>query len=143
MSADVKPTPKQALRRYLKFFIPSMLLYVVFTFLAASLIRNGIVSGPIVYFIALLPGVAALGFLYAYFRFIREADEMMKMLQVEATMFAVAIILALCLTWGILEMFVETLPRMPVFWIAPIYFVTQGLAGWWLSKKYGAACSFL
>jgi len=73
----VQHTPKQALRRYFKLFVPSMAAYVLF------------------------------------------------------------IILTLTLTWGILEMFILELPRLPVFWVFPIFMLAQGLASWRLSKKYG------
>ena len=131
-------TPKQALRRYLKIFVPSMIAYLVFIFMAVRLIKGEIVTGPLMYIAALLPALAALAFLYGWFRYIREMDELQRRVQVEACMAGLAVILALTLTWGILEMFILTLPRVPMFYIFPLYFAAQGLATWRLSKKYGA-----
>ena len=130
-------TPKEALRRYFKIFIPSMMAYMFFVFLAARLIKGEFVNGPLMFIVALLPVIAALGFLYGWFRFIQETDELARRVQTEAIMVGVAAILTLTLTWGILEMFIVTLPRLPVFWVFPIFMVTQGLASWRLSKKYG------
>lgn len=135
--SKVQPSPKQALRRYFKVFIPSMSAYTGFIFLAAYLIKNEHVSGPLLYAVAILPALAALAFLFGYFRFMRESDEFVQRVQVEATMYGVAAILTICLSWGILEMLIETLPKLPIFWIIPIYFAAQGLASWRLSKKYG------
>jgi len=83
MAAKRDFTPKQALRRYFKIFIP-------------------------------------------------------RRVQTEATIVGVAAVLSLTLTWGLLEMFVITLPRIPLFYVFPFYFVVQGLASWRLSRKYGA-----
>ncbi len=129
-------TPKQALRRYLKLFIPSMTAYTVFIFLAAYLVEQEIVSGAMVYLVALLPAAAALVFLFAYFRFIGEMDELARRVMTEAIVAGAAGILALSLTWGILEMFVDTLPRLPLVYVVPIFFAIQGVASWRLSKKY-------
>ena len=131
-------TPKQALRRYFKLFVPSMAAYVVFIALAVWLIKGGIVSGPMMFLVAGLPAVAALGFLYGWFRFIRETDELQRRVQTDAIMVGVAAILTLTLTWGILELFIETLPRLPVFWVFPIFMMVQGLATKRLSQKYGS-----
>lgn len=134
---ETKHTPKQALRRYFKIFIPSMTAYMVFIFLAVWLIRGELVSGFMMFAVALLPAIAALGFLYGWFRFIRETDELQRRVQTEAIIIGVAAILTLTLTWGILEMFIDTLPRLPVFWVFPIFICVQGLASRHFSKKYG------
>jgi len=131
-------TPKQALRRYFKIFIPSMTAYLVTITLAVRLIKGEIVSGYLIYAIAILPAIAALVFLYGYFRYLRETDELLRRVQTEATIVGVAAVLSLTLTWGLLEMFVITLPRIPLFYVFPFYFVVQGLASWRLSRKYGA-----
>lgn len=137
------PTPKQAMRRYFKIFIPSMTSYVIFIFLAAYLITGEHVSGLGLYITALLPAISALAFLYGYFRFIGEMDELARRVQTEAAMVGVATILALTLTWGLLEMFIETLPKLPLFYVCPVYFLVQGVASWRLSKKYGTEFCWL
>ena len=137
MTAATQHTPKQALRRYFKIFVPSMAAYLLLVFLAAYLIKNEIVGGAPKYVLAFLPGLAALAFLYGWFRFIRETDELARRVQTEASMVGLAVILSLSLGWGILEMFIETLPRLPLFYVFPLYFAAQGLASWRLSKKYG------
>ncbi len=130
-------TPKQALRRYFKMFVPSMIAYLVLVVLAVRLIRGELVTGAVMYLVAFLPALAALGFLFSWFRFIRETDELARRVQTEAIMFGVGVVLTLSLTWGLLEMFIDTLPRLPVFWVFPIFMIGQGLAGHRLSKKYG------
>lgn len=136
MSADI--SPKQALRRYLKLFIPSMVAYVGLLTLVTYVLKAEVVSGPTIYAIAILPGLAALVFLYAYFRFINETDEVARRVQLEATLVAVAAILAFTLTWGLLELIVDTMVRIPMFCIFPAYFLVQGLAAWRFNRKYGA-----
>lgn len=136
MSADI--SPKQALRRYLKLFIPSMVAYVGLLTLVTYVLKAEVVSGPAIYAVAILPGLAALVFLYAYFRFINETDEVARRVQLEATLVAVAAILAFTLTWGLLELIVDTMVRIPMFYIFPAYFLVQGLAAWRFNRKYGA-----
>jgi len=130
-------TPKQALRRYLKIFIPSMIAYLVLIFLAVRLIKSETVTGMVVFSVAILPGLAALCFLYGFFRFIKETDEVLRRIQTDAILVGVGAILTLTLTWGILELLIETLPRLSIFYIFPIFFMVQGLASWRFSKKYG------
>jgi len=96
-------TPKQALRRYLKIFIPSMIAYLVLIFLAVRLIKSETVTGMVVFSVAILPGLAALCFLYGFFRFIKETDEVLRRIQTDAILVGVGAILTLTLTWGILE----------------------------------------
>jgi len=130
-------TPKQALQRYLKIFIPSMIAYLVLIFLAVRLIKSETVTGMVVFSVAILPGLAALCFLYGFFRFIKETDEVLRRIQTDAILVGVGAILTLTLTWGILELLIETLPRLSIFYIFPIFFMVQGLASWRFSKKYG------
>jgi len=138
MIQDTTFTPRQAFQRYLKIFIPSMIAYLALIFLAVHLIKTEIVTGVAVFPVAILPGVAALCFLYGFFRFIKETDEVLRRVQTDAIMIGVGAILALTLTWGILELLIKDLPRLPVFYIFPIFFIVQGLASRRLSKKYGS-----
>lgn len=137
---DKKITPKQALKRYFTLFIPSMTAYLILVFVAVKLIKGGIVSGPLLYVTGLLPGLAALIFLYGYFRYIFETDELQRKVQIEATLVGTGAVLTFTLTWGLMEMFVNEMPHIPMFWIFPFYFVVQGVASAFLSRKYGSAC---
>ena len=96
-------TPKEALRRYFKIFIPSMMAYMFFVLLAARLIKGEFVNGPLMFIVALLPVIAALGFLYGWFRFIQETDELARRVQTEAIMVGVAAILTLTLTLSLIH----------------------------------------
>jgi len=108
-----------------------------------GLIRGNLVTGPLIYPLALLPGLAGLAFLYGYFRFINEMDELARKIQIEATMIAVAAMLTFTLTWGLMEMFIDDMVRIPMFWVFPFYFGVQGVASGFLSRRYGVACETL
>ena len=97
------------------------LAYVASVFLAASFIPDG--SPPTVLSIglALVPGVAVLGFIWAIGRLLIELDdEYLRLLEVQKFIVATGVLLALASLWGLLELF-TTVPRVPVFYAFPVW----------------------
>lgn len=84
----------------------SLTLYVVSLIGAKALIEGRLVSGPLVWALALLPGLAVAGMFYAMgMLIVEQTDEFLRMLLVRQNLIAVAFALSVASVWGFLEMF--------------------------------------
>ncbi len=137
MGMGFKGNPVQ--RRYFYRLFGSGGLYLAATFAANRLLdRDAPVSVANVA-IALLPGLAVLGMIWAIARlYIEIQDEYLRMLEVRKAMFATALTLAICSVWGTLEMF-TTVPELPLFWVFPIWCFGLGFGGLWNKLTLGDA----
>ena len=76
---------------------------------------------------ALVPGLFILAMLWAVWRYVAEVDEVARHDFVQAKLVALFSVLAISGGWGLVELFNTNVPRLPVFWIFPIYFMIFGL----------------
>ncbi len=110
-----------AQKRYLSRTIPITIAYLATIFIAAALVddRSSVSAGVVA--LALLPGIAALGWIWALARLLVELDdEYLRMLEVRKFLVATAVVLAVSSVWGLLEMF-TSVPRLPIFYIFPLW----------------------
>jgi len=121
-------TPKQATRRYFSVFAPSMTVYMLGVFLAVYLIKNEIVAVPMTYAVALIPGVAAVIFMWSHGH--------------DAMLFGTFCVLFVAMTWGMVEMFAD-LAAIPIFYVIPIFYGGYGVAAWRQSRKYKISCTMI
>ena len=135
-------SPKQAYRRYLSVLAPAMMTYMVSVFSVVYLIKNELLAHPLPYIVAVIPGLAALVFMWAHFRFIRETDEFHRKVQTEAMMMGIGALLAVAMTWGMISMFTD-FPELPFFYAIPIFYASYGIAAAYLGRKYKASCLIL
>lgn len=126
-----------AYKAYLKRFIPASLLYVVAIAVATMLIPDDAPLSLSVALIALLPGLAVIGMIWAMGRLLIELDdEYLRMLEVQKALFATGLTLAVCSVWGIIELY-STAPRVPLFMVFPLWCVGLAIASLW-QKVRGA-----
>ncbi|MCJ8322618.1 MAG: hypothetical protein HRU29_00920 [Rhizobiales bacterium] len=118
---------KQIRHRYFKIFIPSMIVYVIGVFGISFAENYQWLSGIGLYIFAVIPVGAILTWFWAQWRFINELDEYLKMIQMKAVMFALAVILSIAASWGLLEMLANA-PKLEIFWLVPVGFIAFGLA---------------
>ncbi len=110
-----------AQRRYLRRTIPITIAYLAGVFLAVGLVEDRTSVSVGVVALALLPGAAALGWIWALARLLMELDdEYLRMLEVRKFLVATAVVLAMSSIWGLLEMF-TSVPRVPIFYIFPLW----------------------
>ena len=115
------PQQSAAYRRYLRRFWPASGLYVLAIGLATWLIPDDAHANVLTVGIALLPGVAIVGMIWAMGRLLIELDdEYLRMLEVRKALVATGLVLALASVWGLLELFTDV-PRLGVFWIFPLW----------------------
>lgn len=135
-------SPKNAYRRYISVFAPAMITYTISVFGAVYLIKNEILASPLPYVVAVIPGVAAMVFMWAHFRFIRETDEFHRKIQTEAMMWGIGALMSVAMTWGMISMFTD-FPELPFFYAIPIFYASYGVAAAILGRKYKASCVLL
>ncbi len=91
---------------------------------ADHVIRNGFVEGPLVWVLALIPGLAMVGIFYAIVMLIIEQkDEFIRMLILRQLIIGTGIALSFAAVWGFLEYFGL------VDHIYPLYFVVAFFGG--------------
>ena len=104
------------------------------------LTTKGLVDGPLVWVLALIPGLAMLGIIYAYgMLIIEQKDEFIRMLIIRQVLIGTGIALSLATVWGFLEEFGLVAHVYPYYvaiaWILGIGFggfvnrITQGAWG--------------
>ena len=88
------------------------------------------IAGPLSLKIALslIPGIFVLYMLRVIWRFVKCADEAQRYFFTQAFVAAAFVVLALSGVWGLVEMLVDEVPALPVFWIFPAFFMALGLS---------------
>jgi len=98
--------PSTAKRRYLWRLGISMGIYLVSLLGANYLIDGGMVSGPLTWVLAIIPGLAAAGVFYAVgMLIVEQEDEFIRMLIVRQSLIATGFALSIATVWGFLEDF--------------------------------------
>lgn len=116
-----------AYRRYQRRFLPITAVYVATIALATWLVPDNAPASVATIGLAILPGLAVLGWIWAIGRLLVELeDEYLRMLEVRKVLVATALTLAVCSVWGILELFTPDVPRLPVFFVFPIWCLGLG-----------------
>lgn len=129
-------TTEHATRRYFAVFTPAILVYAAGSIGLTWAEESISVPQYALYCLAMIPVVAMLTIFWAHWRFAIEIDEFMRLIQIKATLFGVACIMIVASGWGTLELLADA-PRLPVFWMLPMFWVTHSLATAFMSKKEG------
>lgn len=125
-----------AMRRYVRRFVPITFAYVASIALATFIVVDNAPANGLTIGMALLPGLAVLGWLWAMARLLVELDdEYLRMLEVRKMLVATGLTLAITSVWGILELYSPEIPNMPVFFVFPMWCV--GLAIGQLVNRFG------
>lgn len=111
-----------AAARYTRRMLLIAAVYVAGIVLASMVIDPGAPLGPLGIGLALIPGAAMLAAIGAIGRFVAELpDEYLRMLEVRKIIVATGVTLAITSVWGLLELYSDSLPRLPVFYVFPIW----------------------
>ncbi|WP_430386885.1 hypothetical protein [Blastomonas fulva] len=125
-----------AMRRYMKRIIPITIAYIATIALATALVPDNAPASALTIGLALLPGMAALGWLWAMGRLLIELDdEYLRMLEVRKFLIATGATLAITSVWGVLELYSPEVPKLAVFFVFPIWCI--GLAVGQLVNRFG------
>lgn len=111
-----------AYRRYARRMLPLSLVYVGAIALATRLIPANAAADAQTVALALLPGLAVIGWIWAMGRLLVELeDEYLRMLEVRKFLVATGLTLAVCSVWGLLQLFAPSVPKLPLFFVFPLW----------------------
>lgn len=120
-------TPKLAKKRYMATTIGSALGYLG-AVVGVRFSHDKLIDGSIyAILLASVPAIFICVMIWGLWRYLNDVDEVERHYMTQAMISALAIILAVSGGWGLVEMFNESLPHLPVFYIFPAYFLIFGL----------------
>ena len=117
---------RPAHRRYVLRIFVSMASYTLTLLVAIRLVRDGGMTGPAAWMLALLPGLSVAGVFWAVGRLlVEEQDEYQRMLLVRQTLVATGFTLTVVTIYGFLENF-GLVHHIDAFYVSILWFM--GLA---------------
>ena len=132
-----------AYRRYTRRMAATSVLYVGAIFGAALTIGKDAAPSALSVGLALVPGIAILGMIWAIGKLLVELDdEYLRLLEVRKFVVATGVMLSLASIWGLLEMF-TSVPRVPVFYAFPVWCLGLGVGALYnrLTLGDGGGCA--
>jgi hypothetical protein len=116
-----------ALRRYNQRGLIWAFGYVIALFAAMTLHQNFALSGAAAFVVAALPALPIFYFLWAMARYLQEeSDEFVRFRQVQASLVATGLVLALGTLWGFFETF-GLVPHIWAWWVVPVWAIGLGI----------------
>jgi len=118
----------QVQRNYMKSLLLSAGAYVV-TLMAVTYAVNKMDASPLLAgTLAIIPAFFVLLMLWAVWVYVRDVDEAQRFFLVKSMMIGLFAVLALSGSWGLVEMMSDDLPKLPIFWLFPLFFGVFGLS---------------
>ncbi|WGM39152.1 hypothetical protein [Caulobacter sp. NIBR1757] len=125
-----------AVRRYMKRFIPSMLLYVAVLVGSLFAIKRLHPEGPLLWALAVAPALPILVVIWVMGRYlIEETDEFLQAMAVQAMLWGIGITLAVATVWGFLEN-ADLVPHLSSFLMFPLFCGAMGLSQPFIWRRY-------
>lgn len=124
----------QILKRYYREFTLSMGAYVLVLILTTSLLERLELSKPLQIALALVPVIPIVFVLAAILRAMRDSDELIQRIQLQAVTFSAIATGLITFGYGFLEN--VGFPDFPIIWVLPMMFALWGLSLGYFNKRY-------
>lgn len=122
-------THKQILKRYMFSLLGYSCAYAGSIIGVAFVIKGDLIENVIVKIgLVLIPAIFVMMMLRAFWVYLRDVDEAQRFFLQRSVNIAAFTILIFAGSWGVVEMMVDEIPKIPVFWTFPLFFVIFGLA---------------
>jgi hypothetical protein len=129
-----------AMKRYLVRLFVLMTIYLVTLFAAVTLFKNGMVSGPLAWVLAIIPALPIIGVFWAVMRLlIEEPDEFVKLLLVRQSLVATGFCLTVMTIWEFLQKFDLVPPGNHGAGAAMLWFMGLGVGALYNRLTLGTA----
>lgn len=120
--------PTKASRRYQYRLLPTMLVYILFTFIAKWSFDHLHPTGLMVYLLALLPALPLVGSIVIVGLYIaEESDEFERSILIQSMLWGFGAALAIGSVWGCLEDFAHA-PHRSAFYAYLSFWVVSGIS---------------
>jgi len=125
-----------AMKRYQQRLWPTLIVYAAILIGVIRLFDANPPTGPIKYAAAIVPAFPILGVIALYARYVYEETDEFRRLQVILTILCgLALVLGATTVWGFLEVLAGA-PHIPLYFVAPLFCVGQGLSVPFVAWKY-------
>jgi hypothetical protein len=123
-------------RRYVYRLALTMLLYIVFLFIAQRAFHHHHPTGWIVYLLAVLPALPLIGSLAVVGLYVaEETDEFERFILVQSMLWGLGAALSLGTIWGFLEDYARA-PRFSMFYVYFSFWIVMGAAQPIIRRRY-------
>jgi len=78
--------------------------------------------------LSVIPGAFILLMLRSVWVYLHRVDEAQRFYMTKSMISALFVMLALSGSWGLVEMMSDDLPKLPIFWMFPLFFLVFGLS---------------
>ncbi len=119
--------PQLAAKRYLSSVMGSALGYLGSVF-GVSFLHDKFIDGSVpAIIISLIPAFFVGLMIWSVWRYLQEMDEVAYHDHTRAMLLGMFVVLGLSGGWGLAELFNDTMPRVPIFYVFPVFFLVYGL----------------
>jgi hypothetical protein len=123
-------------RRYIYRLAPTMLVYLIFLFIAQWTFRHLHPGGPAVYLLAILPALPLIGSLAIVGLYIaEESDEFERSVLVQSMLWGLGGALSVGTIWGSLEDFAHA-PHLSTFYVFLFFWIFMGISQPLIRQRY-------
>ena len=128
--------PTKASRRYNYRLLPTMLLYLAFTFITKWTFDHHPPSGPLAYLLAILPAIPLVGSIAIVGLYIaEESDEFQRSILIKSMLWGFAAALAIGSVWGTLETFANA-PHRSAFYAYLSFWIVSAISQTLIRLRY-------
>jgi hypothetical protein len=128
--------PTKASRRYMFRLTLTTLVYLLFTFIAEWSFHHLHPTGLMVYLLAILPALPAVGSIAIVGLYIaEESDEFERSILVQSMLWGLGVALAISTVWGSLEIFANA-PHRSAFFAYLFFWIAYAISGVVIRLRY-------
>ena len=126
----------KASRRYVYRLLPTMIVYVLFTFIAQWSFHHLHPTGLMVYLLAILPALPLVGSIAIVGLYIaEESDEFQRSIVIKSMLWGFGVALAIGSFWGSLEIFANA-PHRSAFYAYLSFWIVNAISGAVIRLRY-------
>lgn len=123
-------------RRYIKRFIPTMVVYFLLVFGASYAFDELDLAGPVAWALAIAPAIPILGVIAIMGLYLKEeTDEFQRNILVESMLWGFGLTMAVTSVWGFAEIYINA-PALQAFWVFPMFCLGMGLSQPFVRRRY-------
>jgi hypothetical protein len=122
--------------RYVYRLAPTMLVYIVFLFIAQRTFHHHHPTGLLAYLLAILPALPLIGSLVIVGLYIaEESDEFLRSILIQSMLWGLGGALSVGTVWGFLEDFTNA-PHISIFYVYVFFWIFMGISQPFIRMRY-------